>query len=460
MQFLKRFFTLFSIVALISGSVPTISFAQTSSCTTDVVGRSKAELQADLDACNQEISQWTTVLNNTKEQSASYKRDIAVLTAKINAAQASIKAKNIAIANLSRGIAEKQTTIDALNAKIETGKQSLSEILRKTSALDSASLAQAVLSDKDLSEFFVDVNTYTSTERSMEDLFNNLRGNRGAAEDAKAELARQKQDAADAAAAIAAQKKQVESDKVQKNLLLADSQSKEKSYAEVLRDKQAKAAQIRAVLFPLAGVDTQIQFGTALAFATAAGARTGVRPALILGILQQESNLGANVGSCIITNLTTGETKSVTSGRIFPNGIHPTRDLPLLQTIVTGLGRDPLTTKVSCPIGSGYGGAMGPTQFIPSTWVIIASKVESYLGKSLADPWNPQDAIYATAIMLSGDGAATQDPTNERTAACRYYSGRNCYSSNGAPAAGLSYGNSVMAKAAAIQQNIDALQGL
>jgi membrane-bound lytic murein transglycosylase B len=203
----------------------------------------------------------------------------------------------------------------------------------------------------------------------------------------------------------------------------------------------------------LAGVDSQIQFGTALAYATAAGAKTAVRPALILGILQQESNLGANVGSCVITNLTTGETKNINSGRIYANGIHPTRDLPLLQTIVTGLGRDPLTTKVSCPIGGGYGGAMGPTQFIPSTWKLNAGQVQTALGKPVADPWNPQDAIYATAFKLADDGASLQTATAERNAACRYYSGKSC-----AAGPGAAYGTQVMAKAAAIQLSIDALQ--
>jgi membrane-bound lytic murein transglycosylase B len=453
MSFFKRAFTVFSIIAAISGTLPAVTFAQTSSCSSDTTGKSKAQLQADLDACNAEIAQWTSVLNNTKQQSASYQRDVALLTAKINAAQASIKAKNIAITNLSKGIAEKQSTINALNDRIESGKQSLAEILRKTHSIDSASLAEAILSDKDFSEFFVDVNTYISTERSMEELFNELRGNRSAAEEAKAELNRQKQAAADAAAQLALQKKAVESDKAEKNQLLADSKSKEKTYAQVLADRQAQAAKIRSALFPLIGVDSQIQFGTALTYATAAGIRTGVRPALILAILQQESNLGANVGSCVITNLTTGETKSVNSGKIFPNGIHPTRDLPLLQTIVTGLGRDPLTTKVSCPIGGGYGGAMGPTQFIPSTWKIIEDKVESALSETLADPWNPKDAIYAAAFLLAGNGAGTQTYTDERNAACRYYSGRPC------SIAGATYGTQVMAKATIIQQNIDALQG-
>jgi membrane-bound lytic murein transglycosylase B len=457
---MRKFLPFFILVSLFAPFAPVSLSAQTSACDANTAGKSRSELQSDLDACNQEIAQWQATLDQTKQQSASYQRDVAALNAKINAAQANIKAKTVAIAGLAKDIAVKQSQINTLNSQIEKGHAAIAEILRKTNDLNSYSLAEAMLSGKDLSDFFVDVDTFASTEEALQNLFDDLRNTRSQAESAKADLAKQKDAQTAAQQQLEAAKKQVEVDQANKKTLLAQSQSAEKTYAQVLADRQAKAAQIRAALFPLAGVDSQIQFGTALQYATAAGAKTGVRPALILGILQQESNLGANVGSCVITDLSTGSTKSVTSGKIFTNGIHPTRDLPLLQTIVTGLGRDPLSTRVSCPIGTGYGGAMGPTQFIPSTWQLIAGKVQAALGKSLADPWNPQDAIYATAFMLAGDGAATQEYINERTAACRYYSGRNCYNSNGTAGAGLSYGNQVMAKATAIQANIDALQGL
>ena len=143
---------------------------------------------------------------------------------------------------------------------------------------------------------------------------------------------------------------------------------------------------IRAALFPLRD-SAAIPFGTALLYAENAAKKTGVRPAFVLAILKQESNSGANVGSCVITNLTSGETKSVNSGTVFPNGIHPTRDLPLLAGIVEGVGRNPITTRVSCPLASGgYGGAMGPAQFIPSTWNLIKARIANALGKTIADP--------------------------------------------------------------------------
>jgi len=429
-------------------------------CSANIEGQSKTQLQVALDACNADVEKWTTILNNTKQESASFATDVAYLTAKINAAQASIKARNIAISNLGKDISNKQAKINTLDQRIEEGRATLAVLLRKTSEIDQYSLAEIILSGQNLSDFFVDVDAYSATSRSLEDVFAQLRGVKSETEAEKATLAKQQAAEANAKAEIEAAKKQVEISQAQKKVLLAESQNKEKTYGQVLVERQAKAAQIRAVLFPLRD-SVAIPFGVALQYANAAGAKTGVRPALILAIMQQESNLGANVGSCVITNLTTGETKSVNSGKIFSNGIHPTRDLPLLQSILTGLGRDPMTTKVSCPYGGGYGGAMGPTQFIPSTWKIIEGKVASVLNKSLPDPWNPEDAIWAAAFLLAGNGANGGTYTNERTAACKYYSGKNCYASNGKANVGLSYGNQVMAKATTIQTTmIDPLQGL
>ena len=433
-----------------------------SACTDQIVGKSRAQLEQDLEACNQEIAQWTETLNKTKKDSASFTTDIATLTAKIKVAQANIKGKNIAIANLAKDIAKKQSEISVLDSRINKGKEAIADILRKTNDINSYSLVEAIFSEKNLSEFFVDINTYASTEQALAILFNELREVKALTESEKTALNKKKEAEAAAKAAMEISKKAVEIDQAEKKTLLAVSQNKEKTYAQVLADRQAKAAQIRAVLFPLRDAGA-IPFGLALQYAEAASAKTGVRPAFVLAILQQESNLGANVGSCVIVNLTTGETKGVNTGRIFSNGIHPTRDLPLLHNLLNKLGRNPLDTRVSCPIDGvpGYGGAMGPAQFIPSTWVIIESKIASALGKTTPDPWNPADAIMASAILLADLGANTGDYTNERTAACKYYSGKICYTAKGRANVGLSYGTKVMERATTIQLTmIDPLQNL
>lgn len=436
------------------------SLAQ-SACTDQIAGKSRQQLEAELEACNREIAEWTETLNHTRKDSASFARDIAVLTAKINAAQANIKSKNIAILNLSKDIKVKESEITVLDTRLTNGKKAVADILRNTSAIDSYSLVEAVLSEKNISEFFVDMDTYAATEEALATLFDELRQIRTLTESEKATLNKKKEAEAAAKAQLEAAKKEVEIDQAEKKTLLAINQTKEKTYEQVLKDKQAKAAQIRAVLFPLRD-SVAIPFGTALEYAQAASSKTGMRPAFILAILQQESNLGANVGSCIITNISSGETKSVNTGNVFSNGIHPSRDLPLLQDILKNLGRDPFQTRVSCPVVGipGYGGAMGPAQFIPSTWNLLANKIANAVGKTVADPWNPADAIMASALLLADLRGTTGDPyTDERTAACRYYSGKTCYS-GGRATVGLGYGNKVMERAASLQRDIDFLQGV
>ena len=434
--------------------------AQTA-CTNVIDGKSRAQLEAELEACNREIEEWTKTLNETKATSASYARDVAVLTAKINAAQANIRSKNIAINNLSKDIAIKQNKITELDSRLARGMRSVADIIRKTNEIDSYSIAETVLGGKDFSEFFVDIDSYASTQKALDALFDEIRGVKDLTEAEKAELNKKKQAEAEARAALEAAKRAVEVANNEKKVLLADSQNKEKTYSQILADRQARAAQIRARLFPLRDAGA-IPFGTAYQYALAANRKTGVNPALILAILQQESNLGANVGSCVITDLQSGQTKSVNSGTIFANGIHPSRDLPILQSILPDLGRDPLSTKVSCPVSHtfGYGGAMGPAQFIPSTWKIMQNKVASAVGKSTPDPWDPSDAIMAMALFLRDIMGTTGDSyTDERTAACRYYSGQVCYP-GGRAGKGLSYGNQVMNRVSTIQKDIDVLQSI
>lgn len=453
------FSTILTIGFFIVGNYNHVSAGE-SSCTDQISGKSRTQLEAELEACNKEIAEWTINLNQARQNSASFSNEITVLTAKINAAKAQINGRNIAINNLTKDIAVKKSEISVLDQRIVNGKIAIADILRKTNNINSYSLVEAMLSEKDLSEFFVDIDTYASTRKALAVLFADLRNVRSITETTKNELDKKREAEAAARATLEKAKKEVESSQAEKKTLLNISQNNEKTYAQVLADKQAKAAQIRAVLFPLRDAGA-IPFGTALQYAEAAKATTGVRPAFVLAILQQESNLGANVGSCVITNLSTGETKGVNSGTLFSNGIHPTRDLPILQNILNTLGRDPFQTRVSCPIAGvpGYGGAMGPAQFIPSTWNLMVKKIASALGKTTPDPWNPADAIMASSIFLDDLGAGTQDWTNERTAACRYYSGKSCYS-NGSANVGLNYGNRVMERAAALQKDIDFLQNI
>ena len=417
--------------------------------------------QADRDFCQnqlevflKELADLEATLKVQQKQTGTLKGDVVALTTQINALKTKIKARGVVIAQLKNSIREKVSTIESLSRKIDREHASLSQLLRNTNEFNSQNSIIFLLSYDTISNFYSDLESYNSIKKAIKNSVDIINGIKIQTEVEKQSLEKKRDAETDAKAELESAQKSTAKAEVNKKQLLAISKNMEVAYQTLAAQKKAQADKIRAALFPLR--DSQaIPFGTALTYAENAQKKTGVRPAFVLAILQQESNMGADVGSCVITNLSTGETKGVNYGTVFPNGIHSTRDLPFLQSIVEGLGRNPLTTRVSCPLASGgYGGAMGPTQFLPSTWNGIKQKIANALGKNLPDPWIPEDAIMASSIYLGELGANAGGYTAERTAALKYYAGSNLNKKINA-----FYGNQVMQRVKTIQSNIDLLSG-
>ncbi len=414
----------------------------------------KARLESELASLEAEIAQKQKELEGQKGQSVSLSRDITILTTQINKAKLDIKARNLTITKLGGEITQKNTAIRSLTEKIEMEKESLAQLLRKSREIDDMSLLELMLSKKSLSEAYGDVDDFASLNKSIKNSIETISGVRNQTEVQKKSLEVKKNQEIDTKVALENAKKLVETSEAQKKQLLSISKNKETEYQKVLADKAKRKNEILAMLFGLRDT-AAIPFGKALEYANYASSKTGVRPAFILAILTQESNLGTDQGSCYVTNFETGAGVSSRSGKTFTNVMKPTRDIEPFKAITASVGRDPYKTLISCPIGGyGYGGAMGPAQFIPSTWNLMKTRVASALGKTAADPWNPRDAFMASAIYLGDLGAKAGTYTSERTAACRYYGGGKACTTITSP-----YGNSVMKKADNIQKNmIDPLQ--
>jgi len=202
----------------------------------------------------------------------------------------------------------------------------------------------------------------------------------------------------------------------------------EAQYQKQLTDKQdadKKAAAIRSRIFELIGVSKAPTFGEALGIAKYVSGITGVRPAFVMAILTQESNLGKNVGQCYVTDFTTGNGTNL-QGTSKSRVMNP-KTIPGFVSLTQGLGMNPQKTAVSCwiPLYSsgvpyGWGGAMGPGQFIASTWNLYTNRVAQITGAP-ANPWNIKDAFLASGLLLSDNGAKS----SEFAAAAQYYCGGN-----------------------------------
>lgn len=424
-----------------------MSFAQA-----QVSPEEKAKLEAELKALEAESARIQTQLTSKKGERASLERDLSIIAGKISASKNQIQKISLTINKLSGEIGDREDRIDDLNNKISKSRQYILDSLNELKKLDDIRTAVALSEDKTLSDIFVDRGDYRAVQDGLVQNVDNLKNNKKFVEVEKSVLEDKKDESEALKKKQEIEKQKVEAAKKDKNNLLVVTKGQEKQYSNALAEKQKQITSIKTRLFALRDTGG-ITFDKAQKYAQAASKATGVRAALILAILKQESNLGSNVGRCYLSNASTGAGTNVNSGASLAKVMNPTRDVPVFLKLMSGLGRDPYKTRISCPVpGIGWGGAMGPTQFIPSTWVRYQSRVSSLTGSG-GDPWSAYDAIFATALYLSDSGAAGGGYTAERNAACKYYSGRGCSSSS----AGAGYGNSVMRHAENFQKDIDLL---
>lgn len=428
------------------------AFAQTSAQEYEAKLRDEeTKLQAEVDLLAKDVT-------SLQGQKKGIEQAIALIDAQIKEAEAKIRLRTLNINGLTRDIGAKAESISDLEDKLGRSQEALSGLIRRTHENDAISLPQMLLSGKNFSDFFVEMDSFQTIKGAVNSMMGDVRDFKTQTQEEKTALEDRKAKEADARAAVEAQKKIVESKKKDQAQLLSIKSGQLKTYQQFVAEKQARIGQIRSALFDLRGTEG-IPFGDAYDYAVEASKATGVRPAFILAILTQESDLGKNLGSCLMTDSMTGNGIGKNSGNVFQKVMAAPRDSVPFLDITSRLGKDWRSTPISCPpqakyyVGRGFGGGMGPSQFIASTWELFKKRIGAAVGVSAdqANPWNPAHAIAATAIYVDDLGAGKGGYTAERNAACRYYSGRACDSRKPANAF---YGDQVYAKAQLIQSTM------
>ena len=376
-----------------------------------------------------------------KQRTAEYKKgntlqsEITRMNNQIAKLKLQIKSIMLTLKKVNREIDSTSTQIGVTESKIDEKRRIIGDIIRDIDRNENQGVLLTLLANNNLSSFFTDLSNLGSISDQLKINLDELIGLHTELGNQKESLAVQKTDIETLRAYQEAQSREIQQTKAEKDQLLRVTKNKESEYKKLLAEKQKTAAQIRSRIFDLIG-GGQMSFGDAYKFAKVAESATGVRAALLLAVLDGESALGKNVGKCN-----------------YQSAMHPTRDIPIFLDITKRLGMDPDTTLVSCAIRSdgAYGGAMGPSQFIPSTWVRYEAQIASMTGHNPPSPWNSQDAFMATALYMKNAGAASGSLYQEKVAAARYYAGgrwANYLSS---------YGARVINKAAQFEQDIATL---
>lgn len=409
----------------------------------------KAALEKELAELEKKIEQYEKDITKTQQQKKTLENQISILKNKINKLELQIQQSNLMIRDVSLQIKDTENSIENTSLKIEEQKRKLSDILLAIYKEDKKSGLEIFLSSQELSIFFNNLSALEELNLKSQELLENIKSLKTNLENQKQKLDEEKNDLERIAKIQALQKQESLAVKKEQEKLLEQTKGKESEYQKMLAATKQRAAEIKARIFELIGVSKAPTFGEALEIAKYVEELTGVRAAFLLAVLEQESAIGKNVGQCYLSNVNTGAGQKATNGAKVQKVMSPTRDIPHFLTITKELGLDPFKTLVSCPMSFGWGGAMGPAQFIPSTWMLYRERVKEITGS--ANPWNIKDSFVAAALYLADYGATKKTRDAEWKAAMIYFSGSTSSRYR-------FYGDSVMARADKIQGWIEEIE--
>ena len=369
-------------------------------------------LETQLGELEKQIDEYESTITTYKQQGKSLKGEIDRLNAKVAQLSLQIRAINISIVQLDNNISTTKKEIQKTESEIDVHKSAISNLLKNIYESDSESIVEVLLTNPTLSDFFGNLNDTFVVKDSLRDSLQSIVDLRTNLLDQRERLSLEREDAAALKTYQDTQKLVIQKTKTDKDTLLVATKGQESKYQALLIETKKTAAQIRSQIFKLLG-GGELTFETAYEFAKQAEGATGVRAAFILSILNRESALGQNVGRCNYKDaMAPGPPKSKRNDVA-----------PFLQ-ITSELGLNPDTLLVSCANADGaYGGAMGPAQFIPTTWMLYRARVAQITGSNPANPWSNADAFVAAGLYLKDAGATAV--ANEQVAAAKYYCGSN-----------------------------------
>ena len=444
---LRLFVVVAAVMFFIFGSVsaPTIftqasGVSATNSTSTVPADVERSQLETQLQQLEGQINQYEGQIASYKQQGSTLGGQISDLNNKIAKVNLQIQATNLTLTELNQNISTTQSQITVTQGDIQVKKIALGNLLQSLYENDQVTLVEMFLKNPQLSDFWSETQNLTLLQENMRLAVQQVTDLEGQLQNQEQQFQASKADVTSIQQYQQVQAQEISTTKAQKTQLLAATKGQESKYQQLLVQTKATAAQIRSRIFQLLG-GGQLSFGQAYQYAKIASDATGVDPALILAVLNRESALGQNVGQCS-----------------YKTAMSPS-NIPVFLQITQQLNLNPDEMMVSCANADGaYGGAMGPAQFVPSTWELYASQISNVTGNNPSSPWNNADAFVATGLYLKDaltgcKSVYTSLVSQERCTAAKYYAGsrwRNYL---------WTYGEAVVEEAQGFTQDIQTITG-
>lgn len=394
----------------------------------------RQRLETELERLQQEIEANRQQIQTLQQRERTLRGDIQEIEAEIDQVKLQLEATGLEIQRTNFEIDQLSQKISQLQQDVGEQKHLLAGSLRQVYQLDQRSLLELVIGTDNLTALFTDFQFLKAVQQGLQGNLSVLQTTSQSLKRAKEELLAQQRQNQELYRLQQLQRNSLQNKIAQKESLIARTRSQRSNLRQEVAQAERSIQEIRQRLFILQGLAQPLQLEEAYQKARKVADKTGVRPAFLLAVLKRESDWGSNVG-----------------GGSWRTDMHP-RDRQAFLEITEKLGLDPDAMPVSSKPPYGWGGAMGPAQFLPTTWLTVEKEVAKITGNNPPSPWNIDDAFAASATLLARAGATDHSYNAEWRAAMRYFAGSNWNH----PAYSF-YGDGVMSLAKVIQEEIDKL---
>ena len=419
-----------------------ISLAQTesspdsSSAGIEQINESMDKVRQEIKDVQSKIKDYTAEIKAQQKKARSLKTEMVIYENNIKKNELEIKETKLKIRELELGIEDTKNKIVESEKGIIRNKGTLREYIKLLYTYDQDSMFEMLLTRDNISDFFNEFNATEAMESKIYKTINALKKEKDDLGIKEEQLEEEQSQHEDLIGIRSKQNSNFEELKKQKAELLEVTRGQERKFQEILEENKNILPSLKAKLHDLQIMGSKIKFADAFAAAKYIGARIGVRPAFLLGILKVESDMGVNVGTgnwnddmyqCYLR--LSKIAKTAARKQYYIKRAENERNAYF--DIVNKLGIDPNSVNVSREPTYGCGGAMGPAQFIPTTWLSHEEEISDITGHYPPNPWDLTDAMAAMATKLSKvAGVTTGNYDAEYEAAGQYLGGGNWRSKN------------------------------
>ena len=387
-----------------------------------------SEIEAQIVQLEREAGELDTTLQQVQSETRSFANEVKGFDTEIKRREVEIKRLTLAIQKAGIEIADRTQGISTLTKKIEKGRHGLAASIVVLSAVEDDNPLTVLLKHRSLSDFFTSLYNLHKVQSDVQEKLAVFKDDRTTYERERDDLLEYQEEQQTLKSLQDVERRFIAQKKLEKDELLRLTRGKEAIFQQLLKSKQRDIATLKSQLFYLE--KTGIIAEEAVALAEAAAERAGIRTAFLLALLEVETGKQFEDGKISVgTNLGTGNWRRDLYECYQSIGKPKTAEAEKTAffRITEELGLDPDAMKVSRRPNYGCGGAMGPAQFLPSTWLGFAPRVARLTGHNPPSPWDAGDAFTAAAIFLADAGADAQTVAGETRAAKTYLSGQpNC----------------------------------